>query len=115
MRNAAEVNEIGDEGGAGTVNVMIPMANTPGQLGAILDAKVSPPKILGFAPDSGARAGGLKEGDAITAIGETTINTYADIRIAMLDMTVDQVIQVEVSRKRLFGGMKPLQFEVRLN
>lgn len=86
-----------------------------GKLGAILDAKVSPPTILGFAPDSGARAGGLKEGDAITAIGETTINTYADIRIAMLDMTVDQVIQVEVSRKRLFGGMKPLQFEVTLN
>ena len=86
-----------------------------GKLGAILDAKVSPPKILGFAPDSGAKLAGLKEGDAITAIGETAIKSYADIRIAMLDMTVDQVIQVEVSRKRLFGGLKTQQFEVTLN
>ncbi len=85
-----------------------------GKLGAILDATVSPPKIIGFGPGSGAQKAGLKENDAITRIAGMAIDTYADIRIAMLDMPVDEVIEVEVLRKGLFGGQKSKQFEVTL-
>ena len=87
-----------------------------GKLGAILDGKASPPKVLSFVPGSGAKQAGLKKNDAIIQIGDTAINSYADIRIAMLDMQADQEIPVKVSRKRLFGGgMKTLDFNVVLN
>ena len=85
-----------------------------GKLGAILDATASPPKILSFVPGSGAKQAGLKKNDAIIQIGDTVIDSYADIRIAMLDMQAEQEIQVKVSRKRLFGGMKTLDLPVTL-
>ena len=85
-----------------------------GKLGAILDGTASPPTVIGFSPESGAKQAGLKEKDAITAIAGIAIETYADIRIAMLDMQAEDVIQVEVSRKGLFGGQKTKQFEVTL-
>lgn len=85
-----------------------------GKLGAILDATVSPPKIIGFAPGSGAQKAGLKEKDAVTAIAGKPVVTYADIRIALLDKEVDEVVMVEVSRKHFFGGRKTQQFEVML-
>ena len=85
-----------------------------GKLGAIMDATVAPPKILSFVPDSGAKQAGLKKNDAILQIGDTPINSYADIRIAMLEMLAGQEVMVKVSRKRLFGGMKTLDLAVIL-
>lgn len=85
-----------------------------GKLGTMLDTTVSPPRVIGFTPGSSAKQAGLKQGDTLTAIAGIPIETYADIRIAMLDMPIDETVTVEVLRDGLFGGRKTRQFEITL-
>ncbi|MCF8005608.1 MAG: ChaN family lipoprotein, partial [Chromatiaceae bacterium] len=54
--------------------------------------------IQGFAQQSGARDAGVKEGDRIIEIGDTSIDSYADIRIALMDSRPGQQMPIAVLR-----------------
>jgi len=75
-----------------------------GRLGVFLALDDLPPKVKGFDESSGARKAGLKEGDRVLTIDGAPINSYADIRIALLDKTAGETVEVEVDRERLLLG-----------
>ncbi|MBK1619125.1 iron-regulated protein [Lamprobacter modestohalophilus] len=70
--------------------------------------------IQGFAQQSGARDAGVKEGDRIIEIGDTSIDSYADIRIALMDSRPGQQMPIAVLRDPLVGGAEQLSFDVTL-
>jgi uncharacterized iron-regulated protein len=71
--------------------------------------------VQGFADESGAKAAGVEEGDRIVKIGDTPVDDYADIRIALMDSAPGDRLPVEVLRKPLVGGAKRLRFDVELH
>jgi membrane-associated protease RseP (regulator of RpoE activity) len=71
--------------------------------------------VQGFSEDSGAAAAGLKESDRIVKIGEERIDSYADVRIALIGSRPGQKMPVEVERARLIGDPERLSFEVELH
>jgi uncharacterized iron-regulated protein len=87
-----------------------------GLMGVMLDTESAGKGVgvEGFAEDSGAKAAGIEEGDRIVKIGDTQIDDYADIRIAMMDSAPGDRLPVEVLRKRLVGS-KRLRFDVELH
>ncbi len=86
-----------------------------GRLGVFLDLEDSPPRIKGFDETSGARQAGLQEGDRVLAIDGVPIGSYADIRIALLDRTAGETVEVEVDRERLLLGDFREKYRVTLN
>jgi uncharacterized iron-regulated protein len=70
--------------------------------------------IQGFAQQNGARDAGVKEGDRIIEIGDTSIDSYADIRIALMDSRPGQQMPIAVLRNPLVGGAEQLSFDVTL-
>jgi uncharacterized iron-regulated protein len=94
--------------------VDLPAAGLLGvMLGKQIDAEGA--RVDGFAPDSGARAAGIEEGDQILRIGDQPITRYADVRIALIDGRPGQRLPVEVRRKRVIGGDEQLTFYVELH
>ncbi len=89
----------------------------PGLLGVMLAKEngESGTRVEGFAEGSGAKAAGLEEGDQIVRVGEDPIESYADIRIALIDGRPGQKVPVEVKRERLIGDDETLSFEVELH
>ena len=87
-----------------------------GLMGVMLDTESAGKGVgvEGFTEDSGAKAAGIEEGDRIVKIGDTQIDDYADIRIAMMDSAPGDRLPVEVLRKRLVGS-KRLRFDVELH
>lgn len=71
--------------------------------------------VQGFSEDSGAKAAGVEEGDRIVSVGDSPIDSYADIRIALMDSRPGEVLPVEVLREKLIGGKERLSFEVELH
>ncbi len=86
-----------------------------GKLGVFLDLQDSPPSVSGFDDTSGAAKAGVKSGDRVLAIDGNAINTYADVRIALLDKTAGETVEVEVERKRFLLGTLRKTFSVILN
>lgn len=88
-----------------------------GLLGVMLDTESTGEGIgvQGFAPNSGAKAAGVEEGDRIVKVGDTPIDDYADIRIVLMDSAPGERKSVEVVRKPFVGGAKRLRFEVELH
>jgi uncharacterized iron-regulated protein len=88
-----------------------------GLLGVLLDAASEGVGIgvQGFSEDSGAAAAGIKERDRIVKIGEEKIDSYADVRIALIGSRPGQKIPVEVERAALIGEPERLRFEVELH
>lgn len=88
-----------------------------GMLGVMLDldSEGKGVGVEGFANDSGAQAAGMKEGDRIVSVGGEPIDSYADVRIALMDSRPGQKMPVEVMRERLLGGEERLSFEVELH
>jgi uncharacterized iron-regulated protein len=88
-----------------------------GLLGVMLDteSKGEGVRIQGFAPESGAEAAGLKEGDRLVRIGTQPIADYADVRIAMVDAAPGERMPVEVLRSALIGEPERLKLEVELH
>jgi uncharacterized iron-regulated protein len=88
----------------------------PGLMGVMLDTDSEGQGIgvQGFAQKSGAREAGVKEGDRIIGIGETEIDSYADIRIALLDRLPGDQLPIAVLRKPLVGDPEQLRFDVTL-
>ena len=70
--------------------------------------------IQGFAQQSGARDAGVKEGDRIIGIGDIAIDSYADIRIALMDSRPGQQMPIAVLRDPMVGSEQQLSFEVTL-
>jgi uncharacterized iron-regulated protein len=86
-----------------------------GKLGVFLDLDESPPKISGFAESSGAEQAGVETGDRVVAIDGTPINSYTDIRIALMDKGLGDQVEVEVERERLLLDTLSKRFSVTLN
>jgi len=88
-----------------------------GLLGVMLDTESEGEGIgvQGFSEDSGAQAAGMKEGDRIVGVGGTTIDSYADIRIVLMDSRPGETLPVEVTRKTLLGRTERLSFDVQLH
>jgi len=70
--------------------------------------------VQGFAQQSGARDAGVKAGDRIIGIGETAIDSYADIRIALMDSRPGQQLPITVLRDPLVGAAERLNFDLTL-
>jgi uncharacterized iron-regulated protein len=85
-----------------------------GTLGVLLDTTQSTPVVSGFTPGSGAQAAGVKKDDQIIRIGDRRVNSYADIRLAILDKTVDETVEIEVIRRGLIFGSSNRNFNVTL-
>lgn len=85
-----------------------------GKLGVFLDTEQSPPKISDFSPHSGAEQAGMQKGDAIVRIGDQSISSYPDIRIALSNKAAGDKIDVEVIRPGILFGPKTQQFSVEL-
>ena len=88
-----------------------------GLLGVMLDTESEGEGIgvQGFSEDSGAQAAGMKEGDRIVGVGENAIDSYTDIRIALMDSRPGETLPVEVTRKTLLGRTERLSFDVQLH
>ena len=85
-----------------------------GKMGIILDNSQSPPRVIGFTAESDADKAGLEKDDRIVRIGDRNINSYFDVRMALLDKEVDQKVTVEVMREGFFSGEENHRFEVLL-
>ncbi|WP_462321627.1 ChaN family lipoprotein [Halochromatium sp.] len=87
-----------------------------GLMGVMLDTESDGQgvAIQSFAQRSGARDAGVKEGDRIIEIGETKVDSYADIRIALMDSRPGQQMPIAVLRDPLVGGAEQLSFDVTL-
>jgi len=88
-----------------------------GLLGVLLDAESEGKGIAvkGFTDPSGAKDAGMQEGDRIVKVGEDPVESYSDIRIALLDSRPDTKLPVEVLRGRMIGEDERLTFEVELH
>ena len=88
-----------------------------GQLGVMLGQPAADGgmPIEGFAEESGAKAAGLQTGDRIVQVGGQSIASYADIRLALLDVEQGGKIEIEVIRSRLLGTGERLTVEVELH
>ncbi len=87
-----------------------------GLMGVMLDTEAAGEGVAvqGFARQSGAREAGVKAGDRIIEIGDVPVDSYADIRIALMDSRPGQRIPIAVLRDPLAGDVKPLRFDVTL-
>jgi hypothetical protein len=75
-----------------------------GKLGVFLDVESSPPSVKGFTENSGAAEAGIKEKDLLVSVDDQPIESYADLRIALMDRAVGEVVQLAVKRERLILG-----------
>jgi uncharacterized iron-regulated protein len=71
--------------------------------------------VKGFSEVSGAAAAGMKEEDRIVKIGDQPIDSYADVRIALMSSRPGQKVPVEVERARVIGKPERLSLEVELH
>lgn len=88
-----------------------------GLLGVMLDTESGGEGlgIDGFSEDSGAKAAGVEAGDRIVSVGDSAIDSYADIRIALMDSRPGETLPVEVLREKMIGGSERLIFDVELH
>ena len=88
-----------------------------GLLGVMLDTESEGDGlgVQGFSDDSGAKAAGMEEGDRIVSVGDDPVDSYADIRIALMDSRPGETLPVAVLRNRLIGGAERLTFDVQLH
>jgi uncharacterized iron-regulated protein len=87
-----------------------------GLMGVMLDTESAGQgvAIQGFAQKSGAREAGVETGDRIIEIGDIAVDSYADIRIALMDSRPGQRLPIQVVRDRLVGDPKQLSFDITL-
>ena len=87
---------------------------TSGKLGVILDTETTPPEVSGFGHASGAEEAGVKKGDVILSIDNQKIQSYSDIRLALMDKTVGEHVNIEVERDTLILGTTRHRMDVEL-
>ena len=86
-----------------------------GLLGVFLDLDGEGISVQGFADDSGAKAAGMKKGDQITQVGDVPVESYSDIRLALMDQLPGEKVEVKVLRKRVFLDDENHSFQVELH
>jgi uncharacterized iron-regulated protein len=88
-----------------------------GLLGVLLDpeSKGEGIAVQDFAETSGAKDAGMEKGDRIVKVGEESIDSYSDIRIALLGNRPGEKIPIEVLREQLMGSDKRLTIDVELH
>jgi uncharacterized iron-regulated protein len=88
-----------------------------GLLGVFLDTESEGAGIgvQGFSEGSGAAAAGMEEEDRIVKIGDQSIASYADVRIALMGSRPGQKMPVEVERPRVIGKPERLSLAVELH
>lgn len=85
-----------------------------GLMGVLLDTGRGDVRVKGFSDKSGAKTAGMKRGDSITRIGEVPIESYADVRIALIDSRPGQRLPVQVQRRHLISPNETVEMEVEL-
>jgi uncharacterized iron-regulated protein len=85
-----------------------------GKLGVFLDTSSSPPSVSGFAQNSGAKEAGVEKSDRVLAIDGQPIESYADIRIALMKSKVGEQVEVRIKRERVFLGALEETLQVTL-
>jgi uncharacterized iron-regulated protein len=87
-----------------------------GVLGVLLDLIASGGvAVKGFGDNSGAQAAGMVLGDRIVRIGTVAINSYSDIRIALLDRAAGEIVPIDIERPRRLIAPKRLILQVKLH
>ena len=76
--------------------VLSPVQSLPpaGLIGALLENEGKLLMIKGFAADSAAKDAGLSEGAVIIGVDDAAINSYADFKLAVLDKTAGDSIEL---------------------
>lgn len=85
-----------------------------GKLGVLIDTESNTVKVKEFVENSHAHAAGLRRKDIITGVGDIKIDDYYDLVLTLMNTEAGEKIEIEVARKRFFGGLKTLRFEVEL-
>jgi uncharacterized iron-regulated protein len=85
-----------------------------GLLGVLLDLEGDGVSVKGFSDSSPAQSAGLKEGDRILSIGGSPVDSYTDIRVALMDRKAGESVPVEIVRENLFLGDERMRFDVEL-
>ncbi len=85
-----------------------------GLMGIFLETEAEGVAAKGFSEGSGAEEAGIREGDRILSVGGMPINSYGDVRIALLNRKPKEKVTVTVLRDRVLLGAEQLTFEVEL-
>jgi uncharacterized iron-regulated protein len=84
-----------------------------GVFGAFLDTGEEGVFISGFTETSSGKQAGMQEQDRILAIDGTSVNSYADLKIAMIDKQPGDAIDIELARD-VQGRSERLSLHVEL-
>lgn len=87
---------------------------TTGKFGALLEQVEDSLVILSCTDDSPCANAGIHSGDRITSIDQAAISSMADLRLAMWDKQPGDQVQLDIQRKRWFGGEKTLSYQLTL-
>lgn len=85
-----------------------------GLMGALLEDDDKHVTISACSADGACASAGIKAGDRITAINGNSINTLADLRLAMWDKQPGDVISIDITRNRLLLPDRKLNYELTL-
>ena len=93
-------------------SVALPQA---GQMGIFLgdggDKGVEAKELF---PEGAAAKAGVKKGDKIFKINNTSISSHVDIKLALLNMSPGQEVTLHVNRKKFLWGNRQLEFTFEL-
>jgi len=85
-----------------------------GSLGVLLGNGEEQVTITACAKDGACATVGLKAGDRISAIDNSTINNTTDLRLALWDKQPGDTISIDIVRKRLLLDDKHLSYQLTL-
>ncbi len=85
-----------------------------GLMGVFLDTENKGVSIKGFADDSPAKQVGLKKGDRILRLAGTLVQTYSDVRLALMDRVAGEEVPVDVLREHMILGDEQLSYSIKL-
>lgn len=86
----------------------------PGRIGAVLDEQDGALRIDSCSEDSACAEVGMQRGDRIIAIDDASINSMADLRLALWDKQPGDTVTVDVLRSRILLPSRELSYEIRL-
>ncbi len=85
-----------------------------GKMGAVLEEEDGVLKVAECLDDSPCATTGIKAGDRILSIDDETIDSLADLRLALWDKQPGDTISVDMLRKRWFSAGKTMTYEMTL-
>jgi uncharacterized iron-regulated protein len=85
-----------------------------GKIGALLEEEDGALKVEVCFDNSPCATAGIKAGDRILSIDGETINSQADLHLALWDKQPGDTISVDMLRKRWFTAGKTMTFEITL-